>query len=598
MSLVVLSNQYDKKNEILENPSKWRNFLTNSFTIKKDSQVAVESVKIVKSGVYSVPESFYIYGYFNNTAYNDNDNSGEYSILGTILKEDRENRTDINVNTLAKVLTNTIKYAFPHPNFQNSLTKATALLDANTGEFNGINYTLNYDGTLTNAINTSSTDWDKYPVAVNLGIQGQPQPTIQLDENTQTISVSNNSSWNTLIYKKAPLSLAGGKFKTNLPDKAGFMVGLKRIGHYIEETTEYKSPYYSLDVVPEIANVNSLPPNSDLQKLITKVKPDFCVYTRAVGAGSKFLEIAHITYDGDKCIFNVIDYYTNNANISNSIITLTNKSKFVEFVCTGEKIEINVDLGIGGGTQTIYSNDNSNTANCNLKPIYAECWNLYPCIAIPKNNNTQIEIMEINNNLNFDYDSKTNFMNYDLNQRYIAQGKLELLEKLDKLTHAKSLTDFARVSNVYTNYNPTFVLSPQNELTRNARGMKTLGFNFGLVNDFTQAGASWNIDSNTDIEIVNSRALFVRLDNFNQLSYNAGINRESKIIYSLPRFSNNGKDTNSLFFQAPEKTYIDLNNASDIDINSFDVSIVNEDETLADLTGKTIVVIHIRDKPK
>jgi len=158
MSLVVLSNQYDKKNEILENPSKWRNFLTNSFTIKKDSQVAVNSVKIVKTGVYSIPESFFIYGYFNNTAYNDNDNAGEYSILATILKEDRENRTDINVNTLANVLTNTIKYAFPHPNFQNSLTKATALLDANTGEFNGIDYTLNYDGTLNNALNTLATD--------------------------------------------------------------------------------------------------------------------------------------------------------------------------------------------------------------------------------------------------------------------------------------------------------------------------------------------------------------------------------------------------------------------------------------------------------
>jgi len=594
MSLVVLSNQYDKKNEILENPSKWRNFLTNSFTIKKDSQVAVNSVKIVKTGVYSIPESFFIYGYFNNTAYNDNDNAGEYSILATILKEDRENRTDINVNTLANVLTNTIKYAFPHPNFQNSLTKATALLDANTGEFNGIDYTLNYDGTLNNALNTLATDWDSFPVTVNVGIQGQPAPTISLDPNTQTISSTTGGEYNTLVYKKAPISLAGGVFKTNFPNKSGYFVGFTRLGQFIPETNKYRSPYRTLDIEVNVINpAKSKPPNTNLMKKILRVKPDFIVYTR----GNTVMEIAHITYDGERCILNVIDYYTHNPNIGNSPEVITASSQFIQFTCTGEQIIITGNLD-NKGVKTFYSNALSNLSGSNLKPIYAECWNLYPCVGINDVSPFSIEVLELNNNLNFDYDSKTNFMKYDLFQRYIAQGKIDLLNKLDLLTHQKSLTDFTRVSDVYTNYKVSFILSPQNDLTRNARGMKTLGFDFGLVSDFTQAGSTWSIDSNTDIDIVNSRALFVRLDNFNQLSYNAGVNRESKIIYSLPRFSNNGQDTGSLFFEASEKTYIDLNNASDIDINSFDVSIVNEDETLADLTGKSIVVVHFREKPK
>ena len=49
-------------------------------------------------------------------------------------------------------------------------------------------------------------------------------------------------------------------------------------------------------------------------------------------------------------------------------------------------------------------------------------------------------------------------------------------------------------------------------------------------------------------------------------------------------------------FEATEKTYIDLNNAEDILANDFDLSIVQEDETLADLTGKSIIVLYFRQK--
>jgi hypothetical protein len=71
----------------------------------------------------------------------------------------------------------------------------------------------------------------------------------------------------------------------------------------------------------------------------------------------------------------------------------------------------------------------------------------------------------------------------------------------------------------------------------------------------------------------------------------------SKIIGHLPRFDNSGNETGGLYFEPHEKTYISLNNPTELLVNSFDIDIVYENETLCTaLTGKTIVCLHIRQK--
>ena len=159
---------------------------------------------------------------------------------------------------------------------------------------------------------------------------------------------------------------------------------------------------------------------------------------------------------------------------------------------------------------------------------------------------------------------------------------------------------YTRILNVNASsggYSPALILAPQDgRITAQARGMDTLGFNVSIVDSFSASGSNFSINGTKANKISSKSNLFVRLDNFTQLSYNAGIGRQSKIIYALPRFSNSGEDTGSLFFEATEKTYIDLNNAEDILANDFDLSIVQEDETLADLTGKSIIVLYFRQK--
>jgi len=99
-------------------------------------------------------------------------------------------------------------------------------------------------------------------------------------------------------------------------------------------------------------------------------------------------------------------------------------------------------------------------------------------------------------------------------------------------------------------------------------------------------------------ELKSTTNIFVRLNNYNVKSYNAGQSAASKIIYAAPRFSTGtAESTGALFFESPERVYIDLNNPNELVSNMFDLSIVNEDNTLAtDLRGKTVIVLHIKQK--
>jgi len=83
-------------------------------------------------------------------------------------------------------------------------------------------------------------------------------------------------------------------------------------------------------------------------------------------------------------------------------------------------------------------------------------------------------------------------------------------------------------------------------------------------------------------------------------STNFAIGQKSKILYHLPSFSNNGESTGALYFEPTSiPVYVDLNNTTEIMMNSIEVDIVKTDESLATLlAGRTTVVFHIRQKPK
>ena len=89
---------------------------------------------------------------------------------------------------------------------------------------------------------------------------------------------------------------------------------------------------------------------------------------------------------------------------------------------------------------------------------------------------------------------------------------------------------------------------------------------------------------------------FVRINDLTLRSYNGAKQSRSQIIYHIPRFTNDGKQYGELYFNAPQKTYLKLNNTDKIMLNSLKIDIVNRNEVVVDdLGGSTIVALHIRE---
>lgn len=94
-----------------------------------------------------------------------------------------------------------------------------------------------------------------------------------------------------------------------------------------------------------------------------------------------------------------------------------------------------------------------------------------------------------------------------------------------------------------------------------------------------------------------SHSCFVRLSNMPIQSYNGAKNSVSKILYHLPRFTNDGREFGTLFFAPGEKTYVALHNATPEILNNIEVQLVDVNERpVSDISGNTIVVFHLRKK--
>tara|TARA_R110000772_G_scaffold98365_4_gene197733 strand:+ start:184 stop:2424 length:2241 start_codon:yes stop_codon:yes gene_type:complete len=88
---------------------------------------------------------------------------------------------------------------------------------------------------------------------------------------------------------------------------------------------------------------------------------------------------------------------------------------------------------------------------------------------------------------------------------------------------------------------------------------------------------------------------FVRISNMPIQSYNGAKTSVSKILYHLPRFTNDGREYGDLFFAPGEKTYVKLHNPSSEILNNIEVQIVDVNERpVSDISGNTIVVFHLK----
>ena len=123
--------------------------------------------------------------------------------------------------------------------------------------------------------------------------------------------------------------------------------------------------------------------------------------------------------------------------------------------------------------------------------------------------------------------------------------------------------------------------------------IRVLDQSFGTLS-LSDKQISW---VSSQVPIFNVNSAFVRLSNLTQRSYNATKNSISKMLYHIPRFTNDGRQFGDLFYEVSERTYVDLGNTDSFMLNQFQVSICDKNEKIVDdLSEDTIVVFHIREK--
>tara|TARA_R110002012_G_scaffold54631_1_gene139891 strand:+ start:1816 stop:3768 length:1953 start_codon:yes stop_codon:yes gene_type:complete len=184
----------------------------------------------------------------------------------------------------------------------------------------------------------------------------------------------------------------------------------------------------------------------------------------------------------------------------------------------------------------------------------------------------------------------------------------QILDADSQNTSATTLRTRKVISgSLITDYENIFIMGPSERyMPRRIQGwqpnsMEALGFSPFAINVSSNMvsafGASFR--SATRPSMLSQHSTFVRVPTLTHETYNFGTGNPSKILYQVPRFDNAGTETGALFFQNPDKTFIDLKNTSELRITDLDVHMVRKDERFAkDLTGSTEVVFHIRKKQK
>ncbi len=162
------------------------------------------------------------------------------------------------------------------------------------------------------------------------------------------------------------------------------------------------------------------------------------------------------------------------------------------------------------------------------------------------------------------------------------------------------------VNNVFTDYQPNLILAPATDydenFTRQCNTQYLLGFvGRSVVDNPVISGVNGIIATYISVnppKLISPKSLFIKLTNFTHSTANSkrGQNH-SKILAHLPRFDNAGNEVGGLFFEPHERVYVALNNPNDVFINEFDVEIVYDNEELAKcISGKSIVCFHIRPR--
>tara|TARA_Y100001937_G_scaffold38384_1_gene54583 strand:- start:4646 stop:6550 length:1905 start_codon:yes stop_codon:yes gene_type:complete len=634
MSLVVTSNIGTEDDPAFSNvfkPFSYQNRLLNTMRIPPMSEIALQSAKINKNGLFILDRTNSGFCHYFGTPIEDlhNDsieNSTTQPFRAVIGAGEAfragDKKNEVNIDDMANEIKNGLDEAAFHPSLitgeDTTSVAVDPLYDATTASFKGFKFvtTQQVAKTTRNAADIEFTDISKnesYNFTQAAGKVTSSDVRGFYVQNRE-YPISQNAGTCTFNFSNAQTGV-----------NPNWMVGLSRISREraAGDAGDFDYlPNYFDDTPTSALLKNPIHPRGQY------VYADICVMRfgnelRVYQSGAR--TAAGI---GDGIYMNEVTYYgAHNANFNAvyDIDTNADDYKKVKFTLTNEEIKIELIAG-DGGTVLLCDYTTLRAAgavkNQCLNPVNAAKWAMYPvCSAARRGANPhvaqEIELESIDHYTNYPEFDFTKYHNYDWwgwSQEYNETIFCKKLEMRDWNNFSRTTTNHGVAANGllapkrvnasggmdgYKSLIITAKSAAYGTSTNECNTQFTLGFVGDPVSRPTVTNIASTNESSTVPQLVSNISLFIRLNNFTQNSVNARQGTNSKIIAHLPRFDNSGNETGGLYFEPHEKTYLALNNTDELLINSFDVDIVYDNETLCTaLSGKTIVCFHIRPQKK
>ena len=696
MSLVILSNQ--ETNQDLNTDSEWEkpysfnNALKETMVIPPNSQVALQSIKVNKSGSITLQGSetfFSCVGIDLNAVANKDIEIHQTTmnpIRTNIRTSDSLYQETLSIEEMADKMSLAMDRGLPHPDMY-GLQKCSIRNDS-AGKFEGLNLEYTSGGDMGDTSNQPAlTSAAQYNLTMLVG--GDPLDTRTLAvttvaSGTQFLSNANpivdpemRFYANEIIMKQNPLSHYNGEMRIDLTDvvvdQTDFVVdqpcafGLTRSNavetidpDYFDTDQEYlNSGIETIDT----GNIQFFDYVIRLEQKQDQSTPDTDFYLW-IGQSSVSPDAVPI-HGGDEDVFCMreVFYYEwdtttaaptpgtakSSFTARYNMTTNTLKINQFKFQIDGEMVNLwyhtgtfdDTDAGFGDtnnggavGTWTILSSftqaSKSDWELLNInqagdlfsykehipKPIGQQTWNLYPKIFVGSSVRDKGVVMsKWGGRVTTVADFSDNDRDYYLRMENTGNiGEIKALEgrsmfimgggEIDPIfAYFFPMKGMAAGSNNLPEtfgYNVMLGESIRYKFSTGANIKSFLGFSQSVLTNSTPPTfvgdiATYKGDS---APVFSQTTLFVRLNNFTQISYNAGIGRPSKVIYVMPRFDNSGReDGSALYFEPAQRIYLDLGNTETLYINDFDVTIVDSRERLSrSLTGTTVMCLHIKQK--
>ncbi len=592
-SLVICGNEVKDTGGASQFQSAYsfNNHLKQPLRIPPNSEVAVQSLKIVKEGSITLTPATKWYQYYGEKLSSTTPQSETTSAPIPVSFGLTDNRS-VRTSELARELKDAVNKGVANP--ETFGFNEVSQIEDSEGDFGGFRY--NFKS------RSSGSGVDVKP-AKWVNSYDEADGYLVYNSGAQTLTGGKqNSPYNVAIGTDNPIALNQGEFIVDLSNanSTNWAVGLTR-----SRATGKNPDYFN-------------PADSQIFQT-TNIFCDFLVgafQTSGAGGTQRKIRVFQAVYDtssgefdGDKPIsMREVDYTSGSGAISSLYDWSLNSDNYNKVKISIENENVKVELHNDASGYDVLVSPNSPDKLNKFKPVADTCRALYPLAYVQKNTKS-LGIEK--------FSGRAVGITYGVSDwwGYLSANDLEEKYGLEVDTRAYNDMGTASATHTYKGLNASgfldydFVMivdtDPDDRYkdTQDARASSILGFSGKSVIDTYDATNSFGggyFDSTSTPTLKSSSSIFVRLNNFNITTYNANVSAFSNIIYSAPRFSTGtDKNVGSLFFECPERTYVALNNTSEIVVNNFNIDLVNENETLAkDLSGKSVCILHFRKAPK